>query len=135
MFLVALLHFCFRKKALKVLNFQTFLSKKETFAATFSETCALFFRKDISEPGISIPNLLEKLQFFWSHSSIFALEKYPEYLNFNSFLPLRDALVASFNKRHAPTSRKYVDDQGMNILKSSEKHKLLLSHSSVFALQ
>ena len=94
-----------------------------------------FFRKDISEPGISIPNLLEKLQFFWSHSSIFALEKYPEYLNFNSFLPLRDALVASFNKRHAPASRKYVDDQGMNILKSSEKHKLLLSHSSVFALQ
>ena len=63
-FLFALLHFCFGKKALKMLNFQTFLPLKEPLVATFCETCALTSRKCAFEPGISIPNLLEKLQFF-----------------------------------------------------------------------
>ena len=75
MFLVTFLRFCFRKKALKVLNFQIFLSKKEPLVATFSETCALTSRKQIIEPGIIIPNWLENLQRFWSHSSVFTLEK------------------------------------------------------------
>ena len=63
------------KKALKMLNFQTFLPLKELSVATFSETCALTSRKCAFEPGISIPNFLEKLQFFWLHSSVFDLEK------------------------------------------------------------
>ena len=46
-----------------------------------------------------------------------------------------EALVASFNERHASTSREYLAEPGMNILKSSEKHKSLYLHSSVFALQ
>ena len=50
-------------------------------------------------------------------------------------MPLKDALVANFSERQAPVSRKYVAGQGMNILKSSEKHKSLWSYSSVFALQ
>ena len=32
-----------------------------------------------------MPNLLETNQFFWLHSSVFALEKYPENLSFHSF--------------------------------------------------
>ena len=60
-FSVAVLRFCFRKKAL---NFQTFLPLKEPSVAAFCETCALTSRKCAFEPGISIPNLLEKLQLF-----------------------------------------------------------------------
>ena len=75
MFLVALIRFCFRKKDLKVLNFRIVLSQKEPLVATLSETRARFSRKYVSVQGMSIPNLLEKLQFFWSHSSVFALEK------------------------------------------------------------
>ena len=43
--------------------------------AIFSETRALTSRKCVFEPGISIPNLLEKVQIFLSHSSVFALGK------------------------------------------------------------
>ena len=81
--------------------------------AIFSETCALTSRKCVFEPGISIPNLLEKVQIFLSHSSVFALGKYPENLNFHSFLSLKDRLVASFNERHVHTSRKNVAEQGI----------------------
>ena len=57
-----------------MLNFWDFLPLKETFLTTFSETCALTSRKFVSETNMSIPNYLEKLQFFCSHSSVFALE-------------------------------------------------------------
>ena len=40
-----------------------------------------------------------------------------------------------FNEMRALTSRKYVVEQGMKVLKSSEKRKLLWSHFSVFTLQ
>ena len=52
-----------------------FLPLKEYLVATFSETCALTFRKSFFEKGISIPNLLDKLQLFFSYFSVFALEK------------------------------------------------------------
>ena len=63
MFLVAL-HFCFRKKALKVLHFRIFLSQKAPMS-----------RKYVSEPGMTISNSLEKLQSFWSQSTVVTLEK------------------------------------------------------------
>ena len=62
---------------------------------------------------MSIPNLSDKLNFFWSHSSVLALEKWPKYLNFQSFLTLKDILVATFNETRAPTSIKYVAEQGI----------------------
>ena len=36
-------------------------------AVTFKLTCSLTFRKYVSEPAISTPNLSKKLQFFLSH--------------------------------------------------------------------
>ena len=74
----------------------------------FSETCTFTSRKFVFEPGIRISNSLEKIQFLWSHSSVFDLQKPPKNLNFQVFLPLKDRFVASFNERHAPTSRKTV---------------------------
>ena len=81
--------------------------------ATFRETCAIPSRKYTSETGMTIPNLSEKLQFFWSHASVFALERKLKKLNFQSFLPLRDTLVAAFDEMCAPTSRKYAAEKGM----------------------
>ena len=42
-------------------------------------------RKYVSKPGKSIPDLSEKLRIFWLHSSVFALEKQRQNLNFQSF--------------------------------------------------
>ena len=50
--------------------------------ATFKERCALTSRKCVSELGKIIPDLAEKLQFFWSHSSVFDLEEGPKNRNF-----------------------------------------------------
>ena len=85
--LVALLHFCFRKKAFKMLNFQTFFSLNERLMAIFSGKFGFISRKCVFEQGMIIPNLSEKLQFFWSHSLYCALEKQPENLYFHSFGP------------------------------------------------
>ena len=51
------------------------------------------------------------------------------------FLPLRDLLVATFNEKRAPTSRKYVAEQGIMIPNSSKITHIFRSHSSVFALE
>ena len=47
-FLIALLCFCFRKIALKMLNF---------FVVIVSEMCGLTFRKYVTEQGIVMQNL------------------------------------------------------------------------------
>ena len=44
---------------------------------TFNETRAPIFGKYVAEQGIALPNLSEKFQFAWSHSSVFAFEKQP----------------------------------------------------------
>ena len=58
---------------------------KQAFVATFNEKRAPTFRKNVTEPDIILSNFLQPLQFFWSHSSVFALEKQPENLSFQSF--------------------------------------------------
>ena len=88
-FFVALLPFCFRIIALKMLNFLNFLPPKEPLVATFSEMCALISKRHVPELGISIPNLSKK-RFLGMHSSIFALEKWPVISIFRVFLPLKE---------------------------------------------
>ena len=47
----------------------------------------------------------------------FGFRKQPKSLNFNSFfLALIDPLLATFNETRAPTSRKYVSEQGIVML-------------------
>ena len=64
---------------------------------------------------MNIPDLSNKLRVFWSHSSVFALEKQTENINFQSFLPLKHPSVASFKETCALTSRKYVPKPGKSI--------------------
>ena len=56
--------------------------------ATFNTTRAPNSRKYVTQQGILLPNWTRTFQAFWSHSSVFALEKQHKNLNFQSFLPL-----------------------------------------------
>ena len=67
---------------------------------TFNEKRAPTSRKYVAKQYIITPNLLQELQFLWSHSSVFALEKQPENFKFSELL----ALAAS-NETGAPTFR------------------------------
>ena len=80
--------------------------------ANFSETHAPTSRKFAATEGILMPNASKTVQSFLSDSSVFPLEKGPKCLNFQSFLPLTDPLVATFSTTPAPTCRKYVAEQG-----------------------
>ena len=103
--------------------------------ATFNETGAPTSRKYVTEQGIVIPNWSKIFQTFWSHSSIFALQKQPKTLNFQSFLPLKDPLVATFNETRALTSRNYVAEQGIVMSNWSKIFQTFWSHSSVLPLE
>ena len=76
--------------------------------ATFNETCALTSGKYVAEQRTVMSNWSKTLQRFWSNSSVFALQKQTKNVNLQSFLPLGDTLVATFNETRAPTFRKYV---------------------------
>ena len=93
------------------------------------------FKKFVAEQGTIMPNLWQIVQSFWSHSCVFALEKYPKNLNFQSFFTLKEALVATFNKTRVPTSRKYVAEQGIIMPNLLQALQSFWSHSSVFALE
>ena len=49
------------------------------------------------------------------------------------FLPLRDPLVATFNETRAPTSRKYVAEQGI-VMPNWLKYVKRFGHTSLFLL-
>ena len=101
--------------------------------ATFSEKGASTDKKYVAEQDMEMPNLLQPLQLFWSHSSVFALEKYLENLSFQRFLP--EALTATFDETGVPTYKWYIAEQGVvisNLLKTFQSSWL---HSSVFALE
>ena len=51
------------------------------------------------------------------------------------FLPLIDHLVATFNETRAPTSKKYVSEQGIVMPNWSETFQTCWSYSSVFDLE
>ena len=56
-------------------------------------------------------------------------------LIFEIWLPLKEPLVVTFGEKRAHTSRKCVVVQGMNLIKSSKKHRLVWLHSPIFALE
>ena len=79
--------------------------------ATLNETRAPTSRKYVAEHDILMPNWSKTFQTFWSYSSVFALEKQPEKLNFQSFLPPKYTLMATFNKTRKLTFRKYAAEK------------------------
>ena len=103
--------------------------------ATFNERRAPTSTKYVAKQGIVIPNSSKIMQLFRSHSSIFALEKQPKNPIFQSFLSLIDCLVVTFNETPAPTSRKYVAEQGIGMPNESKTFPTFRSHPAVFAFE
>ena len=56
----------------------------------------------------------------------------PKMLTFKVPLPLKTSLMVTYNETLAFTAKEYVVEQGMNILKAWEKHKLLWPYPSSF---
>ena len=84
--------------------------------ATFNVTRAPTSRKYVAEQGMVMPIWSKRFPAFRSDSSVFASEKRPKNLNFESFfLPLRDPVVATCNETGAATCRKYVGEQGITM--------------------
>ena len=84
------------------------------------------------EQVVLIPNLSETLEDFWSHSSVFALEKYSKNL---SVFTNKKTLVATFSETRGPISKEHVASQGIMIPKLLETLQCFWSHFSLFALE
>ena len=54
---------------------------------------------------------------------------------FRDFLPLKEALVSTFNEKHEPTSRKYVAVQDKIMRNFLPSLQFFWPHFSVFALE
>ena len=125
-----------QKSSLKIQIFRVFLPLKQALVATFSEAGAPTARLYVSEQGVVIQSSSDSLQSSQFNSSISALEKQSKSLNFRSFLsPLKKLCWLAFHKTHAPTSRKYVAEQGIMMPNLLPKLRYFGSHSSGFALE
>ena len=80
--------------------------------AAFRETGAFTSRWYEVEQVVLIPNFPETLEGFWSHSSVFALEKYSKNLSLKSIFTTETTLVATFSETRGPISKEYVVSQG-----------------------
>ena len=102
--------------------------------AIFYETRAPTSSKNLVEQGIIMGNLLQTLQTFWSYSSFFNSEKYPENAKFLDFLPLKELLVVTFSKVCALTSKKCVCNSDVSIPNLSDQLKFLFGYTPPFLL-
>ena len=68
------------------------LPPRDSLEATFNKTRAPTSRKYVANKDIVMPNSSKTFQTFWSHYTVFELEKQPENLNFQSFF--------TYNKPH-----------------------------------
>ena len=64
----------------------------------------------------TVPNWPKTFQTFRSHSSVFAIERLPKNLNFQSFFTFNRLYRDYFQERRAPTFRKYIAEQGIAML-------------------
>ena len=88
------------------------------------------FQKIVIEQGFPPENI----NYFDCTTPFLLRIKASKMLIFEVFLHLKEPLLATFNERSAITFKKYIAEQGINILKVSQKHKLFRSFLSVFAL-
>ena len=77
--------------------FQSLFISNRPFAGYFQWNACTDFQKICSWTRYSDVKLIKKFSTFRSHSSVFVYEKQSKNLNFESFFPLIDSLVATFN--------------------------------------
>ena len=134
-FLVELLGFCFIKTTWKAKFSEFFLPVRNHLVASFNETRAPTSRKYVVEQGLLTPNWSKAFQTFLSHSSVFALEKQPEKLNFQSVLTSKRPFCGYFEWNACTHFQKIWSYSRYEHSKINTKYKFLWSHSSVFILE
>ena len=107
----------------------------ETLVANVNERHTTTSRKYVAEQVIVVLKWSNTFQTFWTHSSVFALEKQPKNLNFSSVFTYNRIIGGYFQKTHAPTSRKYVTEEGRVLPNWSKTVQTFWSHSYVFAFE
>ena len=91
--------------------------------------------KYVARKGIVKPHWSKLFQNFWLQSFVFALEKQAKKPSFKTFFTLKDLFVGTFRETRAPTSRKYVAEQGIVMPNWSKSFKTFWLHFSNFALE
>ena len=99
---------------------RVFLPLRGLAVAASSETDVFTSRWYEVEQIVLIPNLSETLEDFWSHSSVFALEKYSKSLSFKSIFTTKKTLVATFSETRGPISKEYLSSHGIMMPKLLE---------------
>ena len=123
------------EKEPKNLIFQRFFTSNRPFGDYFQWNACTDFQKICSWTRYTDAKLIKTFVTFSQHSLVFAIEKVPKNLNFQSFLHLADTLVATFNETRAPVSRKPVAEKGIVMPNWSKNFQAFRSHSSVFATE
>ena len=133
--LVKLLHFCFSIIASKMLIFEICLLLKKPLVTTLNEHVHSLPEIMTLKKGLNVPKSSKNTNYFGPTPPFCFRILSSKMLIFEICLPLKEPLVVTFGETCAHTSRKYVVVQGMNLLRSSKKYKLLWLHSSIFALE
>ena len=114
-YLIALLCFCFRKIALKMLNFVIFFTSKITFRGYCQWNGWSHFQKIRNWTRYCDAKFMTSTSIFFVALLHFCFKKRLRILNLWICLPLKESLVATFNETCALTSRKHVSKSGMII--------------------
>ena len=105
--------FLLQKNTLKIWIFIVFFTSKIPFGGYFQWNACALFQKICSWIRYINAKFIRSKSIISIALLRFCFRIKPEYLNFYSILSLKDHLVASFNERHGPSSRKNVAEQGM----------------------
>ena len=133
--MVTLLRLCFRIITSKFFFFffEVCLPLRKTAFNYFDWNTWIHFGKSWSL--LNVPKSSKNTNYFGFTPSfcfrIIASKK----LIFEIWLPLKEPLVVTFGETRAHNSRKCVVVQGMNLIKSSKKHKLVWLHVPIFTLE
>ena len=111
-----------------------FFPLTDPLVASFNETRAPTSRKYVVEEGIVIPNWSKKFRTFWSHSSVFALEK-PTNLNFQSVFPSNRLFGGYFQWNPCTYFQKMCSWTRYSDPNWSKAFQTFWSHCSVFSLE
>ena len=129
---MALLRFCYRKTT-KNLNFWSFFY---LFGRYFEWNTCTDFQKICSWTSYKDPKLIKNVSNFSVTLLRFCCRKSTEKSKFSEFfLSLTDPLVVTFNEILAPTSRKYVAEQAIEMPNWWKISQPFWGHSSVFVIE
>ena len=124
------------EKQPKNLNFYSFFAPNRPFVGYFQWNVCTYFQKICNWTRYSDAKLIKNILNFLVALLRFFFTKATYKSKFSPFfLPLINPLVVTFNKRCAPTSRKYVAEQGILRPNWSKKFQTLWLESSVFLLE